>query len=57
MNISSHTIRLQIYLICDLSQTTAHNVGCQILRSSGKTLTKYAAESQIVPLRVTSLVA
>ena len=57
MDISSYIIRLQIFLKCDLPQTTVHSAGCQVLRNSGKTLTKYTAESQLVPLRVTSLVA
>jgi len=57
MDISCYAIRLQIFLNCDLSQTTVHRVGCQILRISGKTLTKYTAESQLVSLRVSSLVA
>jgi hypothetical protein len=57
MDVSSYTIRLQIFLNCDLSQTTAHSAVCQVLRNSGKTLSKYADESQLVPLRVASLVA
>jgi hypothetical protein len=57
MNISGYTIRLQKFFNCDLLQTTSHSVVCQILRSNGKTLTKYAAESQFVPLRVAALVA
>jgi hypothetical protein len=55
MDVSSYTIRLQLFLNCDLSQTTAHSALCQVLRNSGKTLSKYTDESQLVPLRVASL--